>query len=131
MKLTDERLDERLEPIEELLLPEHRTPREMVTHTSGPWLAFWDEHGSLDRDKIQITTEDRMDASMVPIAVVGINFSEPFGGEQKANARLLAAAPDLLKTLKSVRATLVRLAWEENSLMVDSIDAAILAATSP
>lgn len=40
-------------------------------------------------------------------------------------AALIAAAPHMLKTLKGVRDTLVRLAWEENSLLIEGLNASI------
>ena len=40
-------------------------------------------------------------------------------------ASKLNAFDELLEALKTVRANLVRLAWDENTLMIEEIDAAI------
>lgn len=54
---------------------------------------------------------------------VAVVVSDLMGAED--NASLLTAAPNLLKTLKGVRDNLIRLAWAENSIMIEGIDKAI------
>lgn len=65
-------------------------------HTPGPWLAQDGNHFEAD---CVITTQDRLDTSKGPIAQLDTEFNEPVGAEQRANARLIAAAPDLLEAL--------------------------------
>lgn len=63
-------------------------------HTPGPWRLI-DETG----DELAITTDDRMDCNCVEIVAVAIGWDEPLESEQQANARLIAAAPELLEAL--------------------------------
>lgn len=62
-------------------------------HTPGPWIAK--EGGRFDPE-INITTEFRCETNKVRICGIDIAFTGEFGLEQKANACLIAAAPDLL-----------------------------------
>jgi hypothetical protein len=80
----------------------------MSKHTPGPWTA---EHGS--DDYFYVATED------------GVSFPRD---EQKANAHLIAAAPEMLEALKLVRES--GLADEYGASAVeDAINAAIKKAT--
>lgn len=58
----------------------------MAGHTKGPWKVTWDERGEIVRT---------CDATGRPIASMWLNGDDP-----KANARLIAAAPDLLAALE-------------------------------
>ena len=62
----------------------------MTKHTQGPW---W-----FDQDTGEITCEAR--EGKVEIATVEIGWAPAFEAEQQANARLIAAAPELLEALK-------------------------------
>ena len=64
----------------------------MSDFTPGPWF-FDDEHE-------EVTAEARRRKGLTRIATVNLGWSEPFNSEQNANARLIAAAPDLLEALK-------------------------------
>ena len=64
----------------------------MTKHTPGSWF-FDDEHE-------EVTAEWRRRKGLTRIATVNLGWSEPFNSEQIANARLIAAAPDLLEALK-------------------------------
>ena len=66
----------------------------MSYFTPGPWL-FDDEHE-------EVTSEARRRKGLTRIATVNLGWSEPFNSEQNANARLIAAAPDLLEALKAL-----------------------------
>ena len=58
-------------------------------------------------------------------------FSDPETGvdeTDRANARLIAAAPDLLETLREVEAYAINVRWSD-SLLLDRIRAAIKQAT--
>ena len=63
----------------------------MSNHTPGPWL--------FDEESEAITTNDRVASSKTQIATVELGWAEPFESEQIANARLIAAAPELLAEL--------------------------------
>ena len=90
--------------------------------TPGPWF-FDDEHE-------EVTAEARRRKGLTRIATVNLGWSEPFNSEQNANARLIAAAPDLLRYLKEARRTLEM--WKDVAPAVSlcaDIDAAIARAT--
>jgi uncharacterized protein (UPF0212 family) len=61
-------------------------------HTPGPWVVI-DTDGGLE-----VTAESR--DGHVPIVEIELGFNEPFEAEQKANARLIAAAPALVECLR-------------------------------
>lgn len=66
-------------------------------HTPGPWLLI-----DATDDEIAITTDARMADDIVPIVEVQIGWDEPLESEQRANARLIAAAPDLLEACQGL-----------------------------
>ncbi|MDQ3040040.1 MAG: hypothetical protein M3R16_09630 [Pseudomonadota bacterium] len=68
----------------------------MSAHTPGPWILAPDERHC----EIEITATSRK--GRVCIGKVETGFSEPFESEQWANARLIAAAPDLLEALNGL-----------------------------
>ena len=65
--------------------------------TPGPWMAV--PGGRLDQEVI-ITTQHRLDQSFSEICGMDVEFTGKHGDEQKANARLIAAAPELLAALE-------------------------------
>lgn len=73
----------------------------MTEHTQGPWRAEWREDG------ISICYAERGNIAKL--------YTWDFGSapEQKANARLMAAAPELLAALRSALPTLRMRATEE------------------
>lgn len=72
---------------------------EMTTkHTPRPWL--------FDEGRDAITTHNRITNGETRIATVELGWAEPLESEQIANARLIAAAPDLLAALKDARDTI-------------------------
>ena len=73
----------------------------MSYFTPGPWL-FDDEHE-------EVTSEARRRKGLTRIATVNLGWSEPFNSEQNANARLIAAAPDLLDALQWYEAKAVQM----------------------
>lgn len=71
--------------------------------TPGPWFIQDDEW--TDGDTANITSDFRSDNSIVPVAQVSGGGSESgydgdFSLEQKANAKLIASAPELLQALQ-------------------------------
>lgn len=73
----------------------------MSAHTPGPWFA--DKHGAIwRRDPKELYENGGGTAGDRPIATAHIGWSEEntTGYNVKANARLIAAAPDLLKALQ-------------------------------
>lgn len=60
-----------------------------MSHTPGPWEAKWPKYDSLIVD-----TVDRI--------IAAVSFSDHADAECEANAYLIAAAPDLLESLKSL-----------------------------
>jgi hypothetical protein len=66
--------------------------REPNMATRGPWSVI-----GADARKLEIVTENE---ALAPIATVHM---DPVLGVQRANARLIAAAPDLLAALKEQR----------------------------
>lgn len=63
----------------------------LTGHDPAPWCTEYDEW-----DGRQVTTLERLNECLVPIAKVGVDYDEPFESRQQACASLIAAAPDLL-----------------------------------
>ena len=66
-----------------------------ATHTPGPWHFYIHEPTSV----IEVGVPARPVGRKV-VATLEIGFDEPFESQQRANARLIAAAPDLLALAK-------------------------------
>ncbi len=99
---------------------------EQTKHTPGPWLCVDNGDDSFDYDVLSITTEDRVYRSLVDIARVPIGYDEPLEAEQKANAALMTASPDLLAALVETLAIATR---NEEGDFADRARAAIAKAT--
>ena len=67
----------------------------MSKHTPGNWII--DE---VEADLVEITAENRF--GQVEIATVQLGYTGKIGDEQRANARLIAAAPEMLEALKAI-----------------------------
>lgn len=63
----------------------------LTGHDPAPWCTEYDEW-----DGRYVTTLERLNETLVPIAKVGVDYDEPFKSRQQACASLIAAAPDLL-----------------------------------
>jgi hypothetical protein len=72
------------------------TTERVASHTPAPWGLSNDE-GS-ERYEIGINA----DVGVKIICSVDYGFDEPFDSQQHANARLIAAAPELLAALKRI-----------------------------
>ena len=93
----------------------------MAKHTPGPW---YSRNGSSPHFQGQIASESTG-------ATVAISYSD----EDGANARLIAAAPDLLDACLRMRDRLTELANDQDACWLDwggayYVDAAIAKATS-
>jgi hypothetical protein len=71
----------------------------MNKHTPGPWIEVDGERFEAER---VITNKHRQDRQMVGVCGLDVDFFGEIGLEQKANARLIASAPDLLEALNQV-----------------------------
>lgn len=89
-------------------------------HTPRPWL--------FDEGRDAITTHNRITNGETRIATVELGWAEPLESEQIANARLIAAAPDLLEALIEL-ADCGAEAWGEDRPCVKWARAAIARAT--
>lgn len=72
---------------------------EQAKHTPGPWMLT--EGDRFDKEMV-ITTQHRLDESIGCICEMDVYFTGQIGIEQEANARLIAAAPELLIALNDV-----------------------------
>lgn len=97
----------------------------MATHTPGPWVA--DFHNE-QRDGGRFITHVRGGNQLVPIAAVPTGV-EGYGREEgRANARLIAAAPDMLAQLRNASWLLAD--PSPDGLVKKQIDEVIAAATT-
>lgn len=76
------------------------TKKEAVGHTDGPWLVQFDGFD----EKLHVSSQDRLDGDKVEIASISVGYADQFEAEQQANARLIAAAPEMLEALKAAYA---------------------------
>lgn len=73
----------------------------MSKHTEGPWkLLKFD-----DNENYVVTNQSGREGFHREIATVAFGYSEPAETEQHANAKLIAAAPELLEALGEALAT--------------------------
>jgi len=72
-------------------------------HTPGPWEVHWGEYYPEVRKRFRPDHH-----SIVCGTVHGYMYSENREAEQRANARLIAAAPDLLEALNNLIAAMDR-----------------------
>ena len=71
----------------------------MAKHTPGPWMIYDDGDDEDSSDIINVWIDDRDGGEKYDIAAMLLD--RPVG-ERKANARLIAAAPDLLAALEGL-----------------------------
>ena len=97
----------------------------MTTHTPGPWHIATEP----DSGNYAITVKSPGISSHVANIFAG-RLCEEHGGSAYANARLIAAAPDLLAALEALRGDLLRYPNDDarREMIVDAADAAIAAA---
>ena len=74
--------------------------------TPGPWLDYEGEE-LIEEGSLVITTDARQRESKVCITEILVDWSEPFETEQRANASLIAAAPELYAALEEAEKDLV------------------------
>lgn len=79
-----------------------------MTHTPGPWISNvdrWKKYSS-EPNRYLCIFQDRQDGRSVNVATVHGLGMEAGDDAQEANARLIAAAPDLLDALKLAEQTI-------------------------
>ena len=67
--------------------------------TKGKWFLIYGDQGG---NKTKITTTARVDTCTVSICNIDAYFNGPVGVEQKANAHLMVAAPEMYELLDEV-----------------------------
>ena len=91
------------------------------THTPGPWILSTIEG---EEDSLMVGGGDGSDV----VADIRTDFDYKYGHQRvTANARIIAAAPDLLAQVKEYRQLLITLAMEgeETSLELEAVDQVI------
>jgi len=71
----------------------------MSKFTKGTWLAI--DGDRFSREMI-ITSDERIECEVIPICELDVYFDGEIGDEQKANANLIAAAPEMYKFLNDI-----------------------------
>lgn len=99
----------------------------MSSHTPGPWIVTEDYGTHVIRGADAERTEGGVTYSFRDYV------ASTWGGPNEADARLIAAGPEILKVLEMVRATLPHIGGNEMSVhnMLKDIDAAIAKAVQP
>lgn len=75
-------------------------PTDEPAHTPGPWRLKRD--ANREEYSVNVPPKDPGAVGYLQIASLNFGFDEPFESQQHANARLIAAAPDLLAALKKI-----------------------------
>lgn len=90
----------------------------MSGHTAGPWFVT---------GQMTLYVEARIGGGMLQeVAAVGpTQADEGYGEQQRANARLIAAAPELLEALEQAVTSMQDNGWPNSHLAVRSARAAI------
>jgi hypothetical protein len=86
-----------------------------MKHTSGPWIVI--EGGPLEGDTV-ITTQERIAGDIIPIVDMDTDYEGEIGIEQQANAKLIAAAPEMLNALKLAKMWLEGWASADSELRI-------------
>lgn len=78
--------------------PSRPISTEKVSHTPGPWTAERND----DDECYSIGTRANVPVGQRSVCLVHFGYDEPAESEQHANARLIAAAPELLAACKAL-----------------------------
>ena len=112
---------------------------ETTQHTPGPWHIepfFWDEDFTHIGCLVAVTSPGFNSKPGEQTFTVGRSKDDQISVDQKANARLIAAAPDLLAALKMIVAVAETAGWnpvapDGVTRYLDDARAAIAKATPP
>ena len=86
-----------------------------ATHTKGPWsVSIEPDKYDSGRDEIRVLAEEDRNHPQGPLTVARVN--QYLADESVANARLIAAAPDLLAALRNMLCEVRMSADTENRL---------------
>ena len=112
------------------------TPDAMSKHTPGPWTikedkGFTFQDGEVDYGGYQINAPDVEQLAYVWRSNFRLGTDQVFGAmEAEGNAKLIAAAPELLEALRLLLADVADYpAWQRPCLAVDKANAAVAKAT--
>lgn len=109
---------------------------QQAAHTPGPWSVCFDHPDPECRDSIAYIRPTSPVDGFWEANEIGTVYACDGSDERKANARLIAAAPDLLEALIAAEAALNRIRctsrtvpWEDTGPAVEQARAAIAKAT--
>jgi hypothetical protein len=100
---------------------------EMTEHTPGPWHVVIDDTGGPYSGWPEIVAEEKLDTTIIHRAGFHHEFWDWHPGlpESLANARLISAAPDMLKALRRAQRVLSMTQVDGTSEFMKEIEAAI------
>lgn len=91
-----------------------------VTHTPGPWRYSPSTDAGSDKFNGEYTISGSNEHGGSVLPILGRTHNWPKNAE--ANARLIAAAPELLKALEAIRVMLTtKLAQQERAIALDTV----------
>lgn len=94
-----------------------------MKHTPGPWKLLDFEND----ERYEVTTMESTKGFYRSVATVSYGYSEPADTQQHANAKLIAAAPELLSALENLVFTAQKM-WDDAKPLKDT---ALVTVTHP
>lgn len=95
-----------------------------MTHTSGPWKIWGATIIYSESGKATVAAAGEPRGNRF-IKYEDVKVGSPDFKEACANARLIAAAPDMLDLLKRVRSELIKIKWDETGPVISDISEVI------